>query len=215
MNCELILERIAAGERDSRAPSADIDAHLSVCADCRMRAAAAETLGRQLRDALLWEEPSPDLAQRVLDGVAGDAGSRPSRRPWWLAAGVAAIAALVLGVGWMTGRPDWSVDLVAGPAAPGDAGAIVSGWNTSEGTRMIFDVSGLDDAPDGNYYEVWLTAPDGRHVSAGTFNRPGRFEVMAGVRRGEYPRIWVTLEPADDDLNPYPATVLDTSGDDD
>lgn len=211
MNCDLILARIAAGERGSPASSSDIDAHLSVCADCRLRAAAAETLGRQLRDPLLWEEPSPGLAQRVLDGVAGDADPRPSPTPWWIAAGVAAIAALVLGVGWMTGRPDWSVDLVAGPAAPG-AGATVSGWNTSEGTRMIFDVSGLDDAPDGSYYEVWLTAPDGRHVSAGTFSRPGRFEVMAGVRRRDYPQIWVTLEPADGDLKPYPATVLDTSG---
>lgn len=211
MNCEVILARIAAGERESPAASSEIDAHLSVCADCRLRAGAAEALGRQLRDPLLWEEPSPDLAQRVLGGVAGDAGPRPSRTRWWVAAGVAAIAALVLGVGWMTGRPDWSVDLVAGPEAPG-AWAVVSGWNTSEGTRMIFDVSGLDDAPDGSYYEVWLTAPDGRHVSAGTFNRPGRFEVMAGVRRGDYPQIWVTLEPADGDLNPYPATVLDTSG---
>jgi len=74
---------------------------------------------------------------------------------------------------------------------------------------MVLEVWGLDPADDGSYYELWLTAPDGRHVSAGTFRDSGRFEVVAGVRRSDFPRIWVTLEPADDDPGPTSRTVLD------
>jgi anti-sigma factor RsiW len=211
VNCDVVLERIAAGDRLTGRPTPEIDAHLAVCPDCRMRAPAAEALRRKLRDSLLWEEPPVDLGQRVVDAVTGNVMSRPARFRWWLAAAVAALVALVLGLGWLTGRPDWSVELVAGPDAPG-AEAVVAGWNTGQGTRMVFDVTGLEDAPDGFYYEVWLTASNGRHVSAGTFRSPGRFEVMAGVRRRDFPRIWVTLEPADSDSGPYDVMVLDSTG---
>lgn len=95
------------------------------------------------------------------------------------------------------------------PAAP-QASARVSGWNMDYGTKMMIEVAGLDPTGPDAYYEIWLTAPDGRHVSAGTFRMSGRFEVMAGVRRSEFPRIWITLEPADDDPAPNPQTVLDT-----
>ncbi len=211
MNCDSVLERIAAGDGGSGRNRQEIEAHLGVCADCRARESAAKALGRQLRDPLVWEEPPADLAQRVVDGVAGESVPQPSRLPRWLAAGAVAMAALVFGFGWLTGRPDWSVELVPGSDAPPTAHAAVSGWNRGEGTRMSFAVTGLDEAPEGHYYEVWLTAADGRHVSAGTFNGPGTFEVMAGVRRGAFPRIWVTLEPADDDLTPFPLTMLDTA----
>ena len=210
MNCDTILERVAAGERSIDNPDAALEAHLSVCPDCRVRVARAEALGRGLRDPLMWEEPPARLSQAVADAVAGEFVHKRSRRPWWILTGAAALVAVVLGLGWFANRPDWSIDLAAGDEAPG-AAATVSGWNVGGGTRMTFETTGLDQAPEGFYYEVWLTAPDGRHVSAGTFTNPRQIEVTAGVRRRDYPRIWVTLEPADDDPAPFPATVLDTA----
>src|SRR5690606_28193477 len=106
--------------------------------------------------------------------------------------------------------PDWAMDLEAMPAAPG-ASARVRGWNMDHGTRMVFEVDGLDPTGPDAYYEIWLTAPDGRHVSAGTFRMSGRFEVMAGVRRSDFPRIWITRERADDDPGPFSETVFDTA----
>jgi hypothetical protein len=76
---------------------------------------------------------------------------------------------------------------------------------------MVLDITGIGDAPTGFYYEIWMTAKDGRHISAGTFNGSGRVTAFAGVRRADYPRIWITLEAADDDLGPSPETYFDTA----
>jgi hypothetical protein len=76
---------------------------------------------------------------------------------------------------------------------------------------MVLDIRGIEDAPSGSYYEIWMTAPDGRHISAGTFSGSGRVTAFAGVRRADYPRIWITLETADDDLGPSPETYFDTA----
>lgn len=206
MNCVEALELVA------RVGSGDpaVAAHLAVCADCRSRQDSVESLGRHLRDPLLWETPPEDLEDRVLEGVAAD--SQGGKRPtwWWVTGAAAAIALVVLVAVQVSGRPDWTVELIAGPAAP-EASASVAGWNSGEGTRMVFEITGLEPAPADSYYEVWLTAPDGRHVSAGTFRAAGRVEVIAGVRRSDFPRIWVTREPADADPAPFRATVLDTS----
>lgn len=206
MNCEAVLELVAADRADG---DTAVAAHLEVCPQCRVRVPAAETLGRHLRDPLLWEEPPEHLAEAIVEEVAGESQARPPRRRWWFLGIAAVLALVVLGLAQLTGRPDWQVDLRGGPAAPG-AAATVSGWNLEEGTKMVLEISGLEPAPRDSYYELWLTAPDGRHVSAGTFVNAGRVEVTAGVRRSEFPRLWITREPADNDPAPFPETVLDT-----
>ena len=205
MSCAEILEAVARGRADD--PS--VANHLAVCPDCRARAESARALGRYLADPVMWEEPSPVLADRVLSAIDTESGRKDRPPRWWkLAGAVAVLCALVAG-GWTwANRPDWAVELAPGPSAP-QAGGVVKGWNQPHGTRMVLEVWGLDPADDGSYYEPWLTAPDGRHVSAGTFRDSGRFEVVAGVRRSDFPRIWVTLEPADDDPGPTSRTVLD------
>jgi len=206
VNCESILERIAQGGADDAA----VVAHLEVCPNCRLRMASAEKLGEYLRDPLFWETPDPRLRERVVEGVAREKHQpRPGRRNWWWL-GVAAVVVITVGVAALLQRgPDWVEELEPMPAAP-QASARVSGWNMDYGTKRMIEVAGLDPTGPNAYYEIWLTAPDGRHVSAGTFRMSGRFEVMAGVRRSEFPRIWITLEPADDDPAPNPQTVLDT-----
>lgn len=209
MNCELLLERVAVEGWSPDDPDPTMGAHLKVCAECRVRLPAAEALGRRLRDPLLWEDPPAGLVDSILEEATGAAYQPTPARPWWLVGVAAALVVVVLGVGALLNRPDWTVELAGGEAAPLARG-VVSGWVSDGETRMVFEMENLEDAPDGSFYEVWLTSPDGRHVSAGTFRYPGRVEVVAGVRRSEFPRIWITLEPADDDTAPHPATVLDT-----
>lgn len=205
MKCEEVLELIAGGATDGA-----VAAHLAVCPDCRMRRGYARVLGERLGDPLMWEQPPARLEAAVLAAVAAEPSpARRRRLSWWMMAGAAVLAAAVLTAVWLSSRPDWVVELESGPAAARASG-VVAGWNLEHGTRMVLDVSGLETTTSDAYYEVWLTAPDGRHVSAGTFRGAGRFEVVAGVRRADFPRIWITREPADDDPSPFPATVLDT-----
>jgi hypothetical protein len=101
----------------------------------------------------------------------------------------------------------WSVDLAATDAAPA-ATATVLGWNGDAGTRLSVSVDGLEPAPEGFVYELWFSNKD-RHISAGTFAEATELEMLVGIRRGDFPRIWITLEPLDADPGPG-LTVLDT-----
>ncbi|HEX7099115.1 MAG TPA: anti-sigma factor [Acidimicrobiia bacterium] len=206
MSCAEVLEAIARGRLEDQT----VVNHLSVCAECRARSESAQILGRHLADPVMWEEPSSDLADRVVAAIDAETGQEERRPSRWRILGAAAALCVVVVGGMVWGnQPDWTVELAPGPAAP-EAGGVIRGWNHAHGTRMVLEVWGLDPADENSYYELWLTAPDGRHVSAGTFRDSGSFEVVAGVRRADYPRIWVTLEPADEDPGPTSQTVLDT-----
>lgn len=208
MNCEDTQARYLTGEFDDAMRS-----HLSSCPACRSALAGLDRLREALADPQLWEEPPPELADRVTASVLVEACPR-GVGSWGLRRLAAAVAVVVVVAGGLLGwrawemRPDWEVELVPTPAAP-TAAVVVAGWNTDTGTRMELDVSGLPPARDG-FYEVWLTDEEGRHISAGTFRDSGTVTVWAGVRRSDFPRIWITLEPIDDDPGPSAVTVLDT-----
>lgn len=202
----MVLELIARGLEDDQT----VVSHLAVCPTCRLKAERTAALGRHLSDPLMWETPPPELEQRVVTAVSGQGHPPGSPRRWWML-GAAALLFAVVAVAAFLGRPDWTIELVGVESAP-TAQATVRGWNQEEGTRMVFEIEGLAAAGSEAYYEVWLTAPDGRHISAGTFQKAGRVEVTAGVRRADFPRIWITREPADADPAPFPDTVLDTPG---
>ncbi|MGA7272691.1 MAG: anti-sigma factor [Acidimicrobiia bacterium] len=210
MNCDDVLQAIAAGHDPDR-DATQIEAHLAVCPSCRLQVRQMQALGDALRDPLLWEDPPGDLEERVVAALAPEPRHSRRLRPWWVAGAAAAVLILVVAMVASLNRPDWTVELVAGADAPG-ASAVVSGWNRGDGTRMVLDTSGLPGLGQHSYYEVWMTAPDGHHISAGTFSETGRVTVSAAVRRAEYPRIWVTREPDDGDPAPFPAVVLDTPG---
>jgi hypothetical protein len=74
---------------------------------------------------------------------------------------------------------------------------------------MLLSVDGLEGAPDGYVYEFWLSEGP-LHISAGTFTASGDIELWSGVSRADFPRLWVTLEPLDEDESPSSHTVLDT-----
>lgn len=215
MNCDEFRAAVLAGEE-----TAASGLHEQGCPACRSRVADLRAAHDSLADAALWEEPSPELADQVEALIANAAhGSRPvdltERRAWTrIAVAVAAVAAALAVVSAATifatrdADPDWDVTLPATDLAP-NAIASVKGWNEPSGTRMVLAIDGLEPAPDGYLYEFWLS--DGPiHVSAGTFHSPGEIELWSGVTRGDFPRLWITLEPIDEDESPSGQTVLDT-----
>ena len=170
-----------------------------------------------LDDDALWVEPDPGLERRVLDVIeaAPSVSQTPSRglpgrwrRNWWVPASVAAaIVGLIAVVSLRSPAPDWVVALAPTEVA-GVVEAEVSGWNERSGTRLQLDVTGLEAAPAGFFYELWFS--DGPvHISAGTFREPDDVTLWVGVTRAEFPRLWITLEPIDDDPSPG-LNLLDT-----
>lgn len=164
--------------------------------------------GVALSDPELWENPTE--FESSLERIVPPAGTGGGRR-WWLAGGIAAALGVVVlvAVAVLTADrgPDWEVTLSPTELAP-QASARVLGWNTDGGTRLYVELDGLDPAPEGFVYEMWFTKDD-RHISAGTFTGGDGVELSVGVRRGDFPRLWITLEPLDADPGPF-ETVLDT-----
>lgn len=131
--------------------------------------------------------------------------ARRSNAPWWI--GAAAVAVLVVGGVALFGRggdtteePGFAVALEPAEAA-GDASATARISATPAGLRIVLDVDDLPGAPDGFFYEAWLSDGDIR-VSAGTFHlREGDdpIALWAGVADPAFNQLSVTLEPLDGD----------------
>lgn len=153
-----------------------------------------------VHEPLPVSQPVPDLAP---------VATRSRMPNLWALLAVAAV--LVTGfviVNSAGAQPDWSVEVGAGPAAP-DAGATVDGWREPGGTRLVVNARNLTTAPDGFFYELWLS--DGPlHISGGTFTGTSDIELWVAVSRKDFPRIWITLEPIDEDESPSEEVVLDT-----
>ena len=165
-------------------------------------------------DPAIWAEPPPELEDQVIALIAGNQKRAPTglgRLERWVRP-LAAAAAVVVAVGLYgvlrTPSPDWEVAMPGTDLAP-QATSTIAGWNTESGTRMVVAVEGLDPAPAGYVYEFWLSEGP-LHISAGTFTAEGEIELWSGVSRADFPRLWVTLEPLDEDESPSGHTVLDT-----
>ena len=210
MKCDDARAAFLAGETTQAEAT-----HLDTCADCRAEMPSLSETRRIMDEATFWEEPSADLEDRIVGLIAG-----PSREPapvvrpkrWQAAvAGVAAVAAVLTGV-FVLQRPpapDWEVALPGTAEAPLAVG-VVSGWNEPSGTRMALDIEGLPPAPEGFLYEFWLSEGD-LHISAGTFKQTQDVELWVGVSRADFPRLWITLEPIDEDESPSGVNVMDTT----
>ena len=215
MNCEEYRAAVLAGEETDASRI-----HRQECPACRSHHDDLVEMRRALSDPGLWEEPSPELGIQI-DALINHAADGDWRKQstghlgWWAALAVA-VAALIVGIGSFLAlrepAPDWEIALPATDQAP-NAVAQVRGWNTDSGTRMVLEVEGLAPAPEGFMYEFWLSEGP-LHISAGTFRTGGEIELWAAVRRADFPRLWVTLEPIDEDESPYPTTVLDTGRED-
>jgi hypothetical protein len=172
-----------------------------------------ESGGIELAEPALWVEPSADLEASVVEAIGGERPAAPTAVSWtrplrWFVP-LAAAAAVVIGFVTLSNPPDWTATLGATDAAPG-AVAVASGWNDDDGTRVELDVEGLDPAPDGFFYELWFSRDD-IHISAGSFHGTAEgVTLWAGVRRSDFPRVGITLEPIDNDPSPG-VNILDTA----
>jgi anti-sigma factor RsiW len=212
VKCEDVRATLLAGETDAPERMA-VEAHLAGCRACRSDQPLIDRLRTVLASPSLWEEPSSDLGDRIVRSLQRRRESPDRVRVGrWAAAAAAALVLTATGFGLMrfgSAAPDWTLDLALVEPVP-NAVAVVDGWVTDTGTRMVIEISGIDEAPDGHYYEIWLTALNGRHVSAGTFTGPGTVTAFAGVRRADFPRLWITLESVDGELGPSSETYFDT-----
>jgi anti-sigma-K factor RskA len=160
------------------------------------------------RAAPPFEVPA-GLEQRVFAAIAPP---RRRRLSWRLLAPLAAAtaAAAVLVVLALTGR---GAGLERYALRGGDALVNATVETTGVGREVTVDIERLrDPRPDG-LYELWFVAPDGRRrVSAGTFHPDdagrGRVRLVAAADPKRYPRISVTLEPADGNPRRQGPTVL-------
>lgn len=183
--------------------------HLDECIDCQRVQASMQVSGDWLSNDVVWAEPSADLRSRFLGEFEESAPpARNIGRRRWVGAVVAAVIAIgAIAVG-ISNRPDWEIDLVGTETAP-LASASIAGWNDGNSTRLRLDPTGLPVAPDGSFYELWFSGPDGL-ISAGTFTTADPVELVVGVKRRAFPRIWVTLEQIDADPLPSGTTLLST-----
>lgn len=205
MTCEECRVRLLAGDENE-----EVHRHLESCASCRAERPALESSRMLLGDPSLWEEPEPALGDQVVSLISGVTPTLPRPRWWQATVAVAALAAVVLGsiALFRSPSPDWEVPIPGTDLAPLAMGT-VKGWNTDSGTRMLLEVDGLEAAPEGYFYEFWLSEGP-VHISAGTFTTAEEVELWAAVARADFPRLWITLEPIDDDESPTRQTVLDT-----
>ena len=130
------------------------------------------------------------------------------RRGWRLLVPVAVAAAAAV-----------TASMLLIPVASGDryelrgGGAQVTATveTTGVGREVTIDIERLrDPRPDG-LYELWFVGPEGR-VSAGTFHPDdtgrGTVRLVGAADARRYPRITVTLEPADGNPRRQGPTVL-------
>ncbi len=213
MNCEQHQAEYIAD-----ASNAVFGRHLATCPVCRRAVPFLDATRTSLADPVLWESPPADSADRLLASISSStrASVSPRGRRWFVPAFAAAAVVLfavtvtTIAVLRRTDDADWQVALAAQTAYP-DAVASVEGWNTDTGTRMRITIEGIDDLADEGFYEVWMTSPDGQHISAGTFRSAGTIDTWSAARRADFPRLWITLESFDGDPRPSGRTVLDTT----
>ena len=180
-------------------------------------------LAALLARADTWDDPPRRLEEAVVAAIAIETGAVPPRRtsgerrahPMWsggrVLAAAAAVVVVVAGIVVMTrGASDGETFALAGTDVEPGASAEVVVSATPAGLKILLDTEGLPGAPDGHMYEAWVG--DGTiGVSAGTFHLrggDGPIELWAGVTGPEFHRLWITLEPIDDDAAPSSDTRL-------
>ena len=209
MNCEQYRAEYISGVETEEGTR-----HVAGCVSCSEIRPKLRSLRAELAEPAVWEQPSAHMEDTLVSTIGTASVPRQRRRPrgrWWGAVAAVTVAAVAAVAVWPRGTSaDWELPLVATPLAA-TANARARGWNTELGTRVEIDVRDLAAAPDGFVYELWFSR-DHLHISGGTFAGSGKAELSVGVSRRDFPRVWITLEPIDEDEAPSGQTVLDSTG---
>jgi hypothetical protein len=186
----------------------------------RAIAAFLDAVAPTLRDEAVWAEPPAGLADSIIATIAAErsvaprppvvampsaqprtsARTRRSRTTWWVgAAAAAAVAALAVGV--VTTRGDGESDVeqfaIGGTELAPAASATAELTDLPNGVAIALDISDLEPAPEGHYYQGWVRSDDGETVTIGTFHMrggDGTVTLWSGVDVAEYPTLTVTLQ---------------------
>lgn len=188
-------------------------------------------LESRLGSEALWAEPPPELEASIVDAITAEAARAPldeavpfTRRtqPRWLRA-VAAVLIIAGGIGLVAALtngggdgPDGDVFALGPTDLAKDGNGEVELTTLRNGLRIILTVADLPPAPEGQFYEAWLSR-DGGGVSAGTFHMrsgSGEIELWAGVTTDDYQRFVITLEDEDGDAasSGRPVFLVDLHG---
>lgn len=133
---------------------------------------------------------------------------RRDRRLWPLSAAAAVLIAAAVSATVFLNRPEAddpnliTVAMAPSEAAP-DAEAVARIVDRPNGAQIVIEIDGLEPAPEGSYYEVWLVRPEPQNrVTAGTFHMRGadqsEIEFWAGVSPEIYNVVTITLESEED-----------------
>jgi anti-sigma factor RsiW len=190
--------------------------HLRTCERCREELAALTETATSLAYAVEAPAPPPALRGRILEAARAERSNvvpfRPRRVPQLAtaAAAVAAMVAVALGVWAFSLRSDLDEtrealerqqDVAPVLAAPGARSVELAGADgrlvVAPGGEAALVVSGLDPAPTGHGYEMWVIR-GGQPRSAGTFRvEDGGAVVRLGRSMPMGSEFAVTLEPDD------------------
>ncbi len=124
-----------------------------------------------------------------------------------LAAAVAAVVGLAIGLGGGTKRLTYHAALGGTALAPGASGQVtlvqtVSGW------QVTLHAKGLPRLDNGQFYQAWLKNQAGILVPIGTFNQPNDVTLWSGVPPTQFPVITVTRQKANGNLSSSGQRVL-------
>ncbi len=166
-----VLDALDPTEKD------EFESHLEGCQSCRTEIGAlsggVEALARSVA------EPAPaEMKRAVMSTVtASTATVLPFRKRSWQLVAVAAVAALVFGIGTLRVTEQERFDQLVAAADSRQVSLQQSGvgpveiiWSAMEGAAA-FRAETVPEVDDDQTYQLWLIGPGGP-VSAGTF-RPG------------------------------------------
>lgn len=169
-------------------------------------------IGEILAEKSVWADPPGHIAPALMAEINGEdvpsasVAKRPRTRPRWMwpaAAALAGAMAVLLFSIFVPlgdqGDPSGLIFALAGEGVSGSAevGPAEAGW------WIRLQMPGLDPAPEGSYYEGWVS--DGTDlVSVGTFHmRDGDYVLLwSGVPMTDYPELLVTREVVADGPTP-------------
>lgn len=169
----------------------------------------ADFISEALAAESTWETPSPELEDDIVRAVSGEAGGRLAvveslrfrsrSRLRLLAVGLAGAAAgaLLLAVVQVGTRDEGRRVVMAATDLAPAAEAVAEIIETANGVLIRVELSGLQPAPDGSFYQGWVRNEAGEQVSIGTFHMRGgggRVGLWSGVSLDEYDTISITLQ---------------------
>jgi anti-sigma-K factor RskA len=222
-----LLGAYALGAVDE-AEARQVQAHLPTCPECSAEFKAMSEAASAFAVAAAPEGFEPGFADRIVGTISHEAAPgadvveiTPRRRMAVraaLASGIAALLAAVVVLSLATVHANDQLDqqkaalqsLVNsgnGFHLTGSSGARAEAVSSIGGNGR-FIVIGLDSAPAGKTYQVWIKRGK-KTYSAGTFNTSNNIAVasMTGtLRRGD--RVLVTVEPAGGSKHPTTTPIL-------